>query len=250
MSAHGRGWGGWETFFDAAYQDLNAPLFSEEQSREQVALALDLLGVPLGARVLDAACGWGRHLGLLAEAGFRAAGVDRSAELARQAARRIGARSGATVVRADLRALPFRDASFDAVLDLGTGPVVFLDDDAACAALRETRRVLALGATYMLLTLHRDDIVARFAARDQWRLPDGTKVRARRRFDPVSGISFESLRWERNGQSGRKRHALRVRTATEIDRLLHLAGFARVTYLDEAGRPFTHEAPSLLALAR
>ena len=82
-------------------------------------------------------------------------------------------------------------------------------------------------------------------------LDDGTEVRVRRRFDPVSGISHERLRWRRGADRGRKQHALRLRTATEIAALLAAAGFHDVAWFgDWQGRPLRYDSAHLIAVAR
>jgi SAM-dependent methyltransferase len=137
------------------------------------------------------------------------------------------------------------------VVNVFTSLGLFLDDDAEdLAALREAHRLLKPEGRFLLESMHRDDVVSQYAEQDRWQLPNGTEVRVRRRFDPVRGISYERLRWQRGEQTGAKRHALRLRTATEIDALIRAAGFADVAYYgDWDGRPFTHRAASLIAVA-
>jgi ubiquinone/menaquinone biosynthesis C-methylase UbiE len=152
---------------------------------------------------------------------------------------------------ADIRALPYADASFDAVINVFTSLGLFLNDDDDIAALREARRVLKPGGALLLESMHRDDVIAQFARRDRWELPDGTEVRVRRRFDAVAGISYERLQWRRGEETGRKQHALRLRTATEIDGLLSAAGFRNVAYFGSwDGEPFEHWHESVIAVAR
>ncbi|MEX0890861.1 MAG: class I SAM-dependent methyltransferase, partial [Gemmatimonadota bacterium] len=128
---------------------------------------------------------------------------------------------------------------------------LFLDDAEDVAALAEARRVLKPGGSLLLESMHRDEVMAGYAERDRWVLPDGTEVRVRRRFDPVKGVSQERLRWRRGEERGRKAHALRLRTATEIDRLLHAAGFERVTYFGGwGGQPLRRDSESLIAVGR
>jgi ubiquinone/menaquinone biosynthesis C-methylase UbiE len=211
----------------------------------------ELLALPVGARVLDAPCGWGRHTELFAEAGCSAFGTDLSFDLLRRAPRNAAPSGPPAYAASDIRALPFADASFDAVINVFTSLGLFLDDAEDVAALREARRVLRPGGALLLESMHRDDVIRSFAARDEWTLADGTHVQVRRRFDPVRGVSRERLTWRRGEDSGRKAHALRLRTATEIDALLRAAGFIRIDYFgDWDGRPFTHRAASLIAVAR
>jgi SAM-dependent methyltransferase len=209
---------------------------------------------------------------LLAESGCEVVGADLSYDLLRRAATAESGheaefqgaaefqgedeREPASLVppayaAADIRFLPFADATFDAVLNVCTSLGLFNHDDDDIAALREARRVLRSGGALLLESMHRDDVIASYAERDRWSLPDGTEVSVRRRFDPVTGVSRERLMWRRGDESGRKQHALRLRTATEIDALLRSAGFGDVTYYgDWSGSPFHHRAECLVALAR
>jgi SAM-dependent methyltransferase len=233
-------------YFDDAYFHLHDSFFPEELSRAEVAAIVELLGLHHGARILDAPCGWGRHSTLLADAGYDVFGADLSLDLLGRATA-----SAARYVAADIRALPFADASFDAVANVFTSLGLFLDDAEDVRALIEARRMIRPGGAFLLETMHRDEIVGVYAERDAWVLPDGTEVRVRRRFDPVTGISHERLRWRRGGERGEKRHALRLRTATEIDRLLRLAGFASIAYFgDWNGERLRLDSPRLIAVAR
>lgn len=241
----------WRSYFDDDYFDLHDPLFSEARSRAEVAGMRELLELPVGARVLDAPCGWGRHTGLLAEAGCIAFGADLSFELLRRAPMGRGRNRPAGYAAADIRALPYGDGEFDAVINVFTSLGLFLSDADDLAALREARRVLRPGGRLLLESMHRDDVVASYAERDAWTLPDGTEVRVRRRFDAVAGISHERLRWRRAERQGAKTHALRLRTATEIDALLRQAGFIDVDHFGSwNGASFTHRDESLIVIAR
>jgi len=206
---------------------------------------LELLGLPYGARVLDVPCGWGRHSALLAESGLTAFGADLSPELLARAP------EGFPRVAADLRELPFESASFDAVINVYTSLGLFLDDAEDLRALTEARRLLAPGGAFLLESMHRDEIMPQYVTRDAWTLPDGTHVRVRRRFDPVSGITYDAFRWQRDGETGRKAHALRLRTATEIAALLAAAGFLEVEWFGDWDlSPLRHDSPRVIAVAR
>lgn len=241
----------WRSYFDDVFFRLHDPLFSEAASRREVGAMVELLGLPHGSRILDVPCGWGRHTALFAEAGLDAFGADLSTDLLARAEMDACIRRG-RYAAADVRALPFADSSFDAVVNVFTSLGLFLDDAEDVRALAEARRVLRAQGALLLESMHRDEVIAAYAERDRWRLPDGTEVRVRRRFDPVTGVSRERWRWRSpDGAHGQKRHALRLRTATEIDGLLRAAGFARIDYFgDWDGRPLTHDAERLIAVAR
>ena len=234
----------WRDYFGADFFALHVDLFPEELSRREVAGMLELMQVPVGARILDVPCGWGRHSVLLAEQGFDVVGADLSFDLLKHGT------PGPLYAAADVRLQPFRDASFDAVINVFTSLGLFLDDAEDLRALREAHRLLAPGGKFLLESMHRDDVIADYAERDRWFLPDGTEVRVRRRFDAVRGISHERLQWRRGTETGKKQHALRLRTATDIAALLAAAGFDDVEYFgDWDGRPFSHRDSSLIAIA-
>lgn len=238
----------WRNYFGDDFFDLHIDLFPEEKSREEVSGIIELLGLPAGSRVLDVPCGWGRHTRLLQDAGYDVFGADISEPLLHRAER---GETAPGYVAADIRFLPFADHSFDAALNVFTSLGLFLSDDEDIAALKDIRRVLKPGALFLLESMHRDDVIAQYSDRDRWQLPNGIEVRVRRRFDPITGISYERLQWRRGEEGGKKRHALKLRTATEIDQLLHAAGFSRIDYFgDWDGSPFAHTSESLIAVAR
>lgn len=209
---------------------------------------LELLGLPHGSRVLDLPCGWGRHTVLLAEGGLDAWGADLSFDLLKRAREREGG-AELPLVAADLRELPFASESFEAVLNVYTSLGLFLEDEQDLRALREARRLLAPGGVFLLESMHRDEIIGQYAERDEWELPDGTEVRVRRRFDSVSGITYDAFRWRRGEEQGRKSHALRLRTATEIAALLAAAGFDDVEWFGDWDlSPLRYDSPRAIAV--
>jgi ubiquinone/menaquinone biosynthesis C-methylase UbiE len=111
---------------------------------EQAAM-LDLLPNVDGLDALDVGCGTGRYARLLLARGARVVGVDLSDAMLGRA--RAG---GARLIRADLRALPLRGASFDIVVSgLTLGDVAELDD-----AMAEMARVLRSGGRLVYSVVH------------------------------------------------------------------------------------------------
>jgi hypothetical protein len=117
--------------FDPREQDGNL-IATEHRARYRWAARL-----VAGRRVLDAACGTGYGMRMLADAGAAGVrGIDRDAGAVAEAARRMG--DPDAVVRGDVRDLPFPDNAFDVVVSWET--IEHLD--AAERALAEFRRVL------------------------------------------------------------------------------------------------------------
>jgi ubiquinone/menaquinone biosynthesis C-methylase UbiE len=85
---------------------------------QEVAFLAEALGLEPGMRVLDVACGPGRHAHALAERGIEVLGVDISQRFVDLATEH--APPGATFVRGDARALGY-DAEFDVAISLCQG---------------------------------------------------------------------------------------------------------------------------------
>ena len=120
----------YDGFFGADYLRIFGPVLPEERTAAEVEMVVARLGLPPGARLLDLCCGQGRHAVPLARLGYRVAGLDLSRPLLERAAA-LAADHGQrlSLVQADMRRLPFADASFDAVLNLFNA-FGYLEDDA------------------------------------------------------------------------------------------------------------------------
>jgi ubiquinone/menaquinone biosynthesis C-methylase UbiE len=216
-----------------------------------VARVLDLLGLPLGARVLDVACGQGRHAHLLAEAGLDVDGVDYSEELLSRARAR-GTGAGLRYMRADMRALA-KDwtGRFDAVVSLSTSFGFFRDPADDAVAIGEFARVLRPDGVLLWHGASRDGVVARFLARDWWTTADGTTIMQERAFDPLAGLLRVESRWSGSGSEVTRVHQLRLYTATRLAELLAAAGLIVEGAWDGwRDRPLRRTSSEMLLVAR
>lgn len=107
------------------------------------------LGLPPGAAVLDVACGPGHFLHAAVTAGAEATGLDRSRDMLRTSAARLGAR--ARLIEGDAYSLPFGDGTFDLVNC--SGLIEYLPEPVPM--LREFRRVLKSGGRAMVSSTNR-----------------------------------------------------------------------------------------------
>ena len=99
-----------DRLFDEAYLELYAPRHESEQTEAEALGAVRAAEVAPGAEVLDCPCGFGRHSLVLARAGYKVTGADRSQVLLDEARRRAGDVE-LELVQADYRRLPFDDDS-------------------------------------------------------------------------------------------------------------------------------------------
>jgi len=241
----------YEGYFDETFISLYRDFLTPARTEREVAGLREMVALPPGGEVLDVACGWGRHSVSLARAGFRVTGLDLSETLLARGRKRASA-AGVEVdfVRGDMREIPWR-GRFDAVLSLYSSLGYFLSDDEDLRVLRGAREALRPDGAFVLETMHRDHIVGDYAARDWWESDDGTTVWVEREFDAVEGVSREWLRWSKGDRRGEKYHELRIRSATEWDRLLRAAGLVPVDwYGDWELAPFIHSSEDLIVVCR
>lgn len=126
----------------------NVPRRNAVQERLEIPALVRLLGVPTRRRVLEVGCGRGIALPSLARLLHPASlvGIDLDEKLLDEAGKRLVATGcAATLVRADVRSLPFPSESFDVVVDFGTCYHVSRRDE----ALREISRVLRAGGLFV-----------------------------------------------------------------------------------------------------
>ena len=140
--AKAQGWHGWDSYADF-YDWENARTLG----RRDVAFWRGLVR-ELHAPTLELGCGTARLLGPMARTGVSVTGIDRSQPMLDHAERRIARLPRAlrpSLVRGDIRALPFARASFGFVMAAYGLTQSILDDDDLDAMLGEIARVVPRG---------------------------------------------------------------------------------------------------------
>jgi ubiquinone/menaquinone biosynthesis C-methylase UbiE len=129
-------------FFDRHAADRDYDVFTPASSQLLIDTFVRLTGLAPGARVADLGCGSGAFGALLAEAGYKVAGVDISPALIKRAQ---AAHPGIEFKVGDVEHLPFEAECFDGVML--SGIVHHLPDPTRCA--EETFRILRKGGRFM-----------------------------------------------------------------------------------------------------
>ncbi|WP_419948655.1 class I SAM-dependent methyltransferase [Candidatus Palauibacter sp.] len=234
-------------WFGEAYLELY-PHRDEEEAARAVALYRERTGIEPGDRVLDLACGAGRHLQRLRGAGLRAVGIDLSDPLLRAARDRPGL--AGTLVRADMRALPFEDAAFDGLVNFFTSFGYFLTPEEDTRVLAEIRRVLRPGAPFLMDYLNAEWVIDRLDPQSEGEI-NGTCVRQTRW---VEGDQVFK-RIEIGGGAGEPpevyHERVRLYTPEALQKLLREQRLEpRILFGDYDGAPFGSDSPRLLVIGR
>jgi SAM-dependent methyltransferase len=118
-----------QDWYREAFDGSTADMAWTERTGSEVDRALKMLRPEGGERILDLACGSGRHSIELSRRGFSVVGADISSDLIEIARRDTqGVGLDVTFAEADLRQLEFED-EFDIVLNLNDGAVGYFETE-------------------------------------------------------------------------------------------------------------------------
>jgi SAM-dependent methyltransferase len=134
-----------EEWFGEDYLRLY-PHRDDADARRAVALICQTVRLQSGWRVLDVACGAGRHARAFTELGAIYFGLDLSATLLRLAHQV----TTAPLIRADMRYLPVRPGSMDLTVNLFTSFGYFERDAEHAAALQEMVSTVCSGGWFVI----------------------------------------------------------------------------------------------------
>jgi SAM-dependent methyltransferase len=210
-------------------------------ARDDVRTALRLVQVAQDKPVADLGCGYGRHLAELALAGYAPIGIDRSPLLLREAAR-----TGARLVRADLRALPLHASSLSAAFCFYSSMFLGTPEDAH-AALAEVARVLRPSGSLVLTTDNPVRLAARPVAHFEEYVPGLGRVVEQSTFDAATQVDTVTKELRRpGGEFLSATFVIRYYAPPELAALAQAAGL-QLARLEPDG-PLTEAVPQLVAL--
>ena len=122
---------------------------AESAAADEARFLWKVLRLEKGSRVLDVACGTGRHALRLARRGASVVGVDVTDGYLKEARHRSKSMPRATFVRGDMRRLPFK-AEFDAAMNVWTSFGYFDDPTDDLKTLRGVVRALKPGGLFLI----------------------------------------------------------------------------------------------------
>jgi SAM-dependent methyltransferase len=239
------------SLFGEEYFQIYGPLLADERTEREVEGIVTLLARPPGSRILDLACGHGRHAIRLAERGYRVTGQDLSEVFLKRA------QADAEVhdvdvrwVHGDMRAIPFED-EFDAVINIFTAFGYLESDDEDERVLQQVYKALRPGGRFLLETMHRDALVRGFQPFAVMRHEDGLLVTEERHFDQLGGRTLVRVTLlYPDGRRTELGHAARTYTLTELARMLARRGLQlQTTYGGLDGSPLTLDSRRLVVVA-
>jgi SAM-dependent methyltransferase len=232
-----------EEWFGEDYVALY-PHRNEAEAERAVGLIARTIGTRPVRRVLDLACGSGRHSKYLG-AKWWTSGIDLSEVLLRIARRND---SPARLVRGDIRALPYRKSAFDLVVNLFTSFGYFEKDLEHELVIRDLSRVIAAHGTFVLDYLNADAVREQLVPYDE-RTIGGRVVEQRREITAGGRFVVKHISLKNEGREFVER--VRLFTRGELEAMLVRADFSIETaYGDYGGESLTDSSPRVILFAR
>ncbi len=218
------------------------------EARRAVELLQETAGRGSGTRVLDLGCGAGRHLVELDRIGYRAMGLDLSQ---RMIAAARDALPEAGLVRADMRLLPFRPASFDVVTSYFTSFGYFDDERDDLGVLHEVRRVLRPGGVFLFDFMNAEEVVTNLRTEDRRTVSGVDVIQERRLVDDGRVVEKRITIGPREGKPEREFvERVRLYRPEELDSMMVRAGLVPGPCFGGYDRsPFTRASPRYIVVA-
>jgi SAM-dependent methyltransferase len=190
----------------------------EATAKQEINAMVSVLGLPAGSRVLDLACGKGRHSIHLADLGFDVTGLDISDESITYA--RQMERENLGFYQHDMR-LPFRSNYYDAVLNIFTSFGYFKRMRENELAIRNMQHNLKPGGVLLLDFLNADFVRAGMVPRET-KVIDGTTFLIKKRTQ--DGFIFKTISFEAEGRKMEHTEQVQLLTPDHFETLCTTAG--------------------------
>lgn len=239
-----------ESVFEADdYLYFYSDSLTDERSDRDVSSLINLLDLHPPMKILDLACGFGRHANRLAALEYSVTGIDQSddfLDIARKHASEMGV--DVNYLRADMRRIEIVE-EFDSVIMMFTTFGYFSDDD-NFRVLKNIARALKPGGTLGFDIPNRDVTLKTLLPAIVVEKNSDLMIN-RNSFDMVSGRWHNQRIVVRNGVRKDKPFSIRLYNPTEIRELVKKAGMEVLhLYGDWSGQQLSAESRGVVVLAQ
>jgi cyclopropane fatty-acyl-phospholipid synthase-like methyltransferase len=222
-----------------------------ESTSAELDFIIRVTGLRPGSRVLDVPCGSGRHTLELARRGYRATGLDVSAEALDYARTAAAGQQLAVDLRwADMRTLP-DDTHADVAICMGNA-FGYLDHTGTQAFLADLAGLVVPGGALILdYAFVAESLLPHLTLEEPPTTFGGVEATSVNTYDATHSRWLTAFTFRRGEQEHRGTSVQHVYTAAEVTRLVTAAGFTAVDlYGDTDGTPFQLGSHRLLLAAR
>ncbi len=231
------------------WEEYRSVLFPQERldkTSKQVDRFEELLELQKGDKILDQACGIGRHSIELARRGYEVTGLDLSKSYMEEATDRAG---GLPVefLQGDMRTF-VREEYYDAVINFWSSFGYFEDDQDNYQVLKNVYASLKKGGKFLLDVMGKEIINRIYTERDWSRLDGGFFLEER---FLKNGYLESNWILIKDGKVMEHRFLYKLYTPNELRRLLRRAGFSSIEFHGDLYRSnYGKNSERLIAVAK
>jgi len=204
----------WKKYFSEDYLKLYG--HDEGESSREVSAVIRMLQLEEGQRVLDLACGFGRHSVLLAQKGFNVTGYDLSDSFLKKAKEIADSLLvGLDLKQGDMREIPYEE-EFDAAINMFTAFGFFDREEEDLEVLKGVYKSLKPGGQFLMDVINREFALADLSHR-RWTNENSSYLLEERFFDYFnSRLELTNRLILANGQIKEANYSIRLYTLTEM----------------------------------
>lgn len=222
---------------------------TEERTKREIEFLVKELELDKPMKILDLACGHGRHANRLAKLGHSVTGVDINLgflEIAKKEAKEKGV--SVEYIMEDMRKISFHE-EFDRVLLLFTS-FGYFEDDENLLVLKNIANALKPTGLFCFDTFNRDVFLKHFLPYIVVEKGNDLMI-DRNTFNSATGRVYNKRIVIRNGKRKDKPFFVRLYNLTEIGDLLNRVGLRIYKlYGDWDSNPFTNESRRMIIIAK
>ena len=238
----------WRKYFSEDYLKLYT--HDRGESSREVQAVIRMLQLQPEQKVLDLACGFGRHSVLLAEKGFAVTGYDLSdgfLKKARELADSLAV--GMELQQGDMRELAYEN-EFDAVINMFTAFGFFDREEEDLKVLQGIHKALKPGGQFMMDVINREYALIHTLSR-RWTRESEMFMLEDRFFDYFrSRLELSNKLILPGGEVKEASYSIRLYTLTEMLDLFNQAGLVLTdVYGDFGGALYNSESPRMILVA-
>jgi SAM-dependent methyltransferase len=256
----------WEKIFDKRYLKIYSSIITEERTNREVKFLVDFIKKKFKNRkikILDLACGYGRHSLALAEKGFNVVGVDYSnyfLKLAKKKAKELKIKN-VKFLRKDMRKINFEN-EFDLIINMFTSFGYFDKNEDNIKVLKNVYNALKCKG-YFILDLENPNYWYYLLLNDpkidqegflfyETEVIDGElKIKIKIIFDHINRFIILQRKWEENGKEIFWEGKFKLFYQDEIINYLQFLGFKNIKVLGDFDfkKPFDKNSSRMIFVA-
>lgn len=239
-------------FFDENYLELYKEILPAERTIKEVDFIEKCLKLKPGMKILDLACGYGRHTIEFARRGYKMVGQDINPlflNKGRQETKK--AKVKIDWVESDMRLIPFKN-EFDIVLNLFTSFGYLETDEEHQKVIFEVAKSLKTGGLFFLDIHNREEFIRHYRPKEIKKLSDGSTLIFERTFDFVTGRINERRIWvKKNNQKKEMFLSFRQFTLVELVSMCRQAGLLfKKSYGNYNGEPIGFDTKRCILIVK